>query len=103
MKAKDVFLPMQSHNIMKILEGQKTTTIRAKETTGLTTGEVGEISFRGNQYNIINLGYLAIEEAGGKKTIIKSEGLNNEDEFMFKQSKDWVNGKGKMWVYRMWK
>jgi len=96
---KKIKIILQPHNIDKILSGNKSTTIRKTEQTGLNIGESGLLILRGNNYIITNRGYLNILEAGGKDKIISSEGLQNESEFMFKQSKDWVNGKDKMYVY----
>jgi hypothetical protein len=88
-----------SPNQSKIINGIKTTTIRKENQAGLAKGESG-IQIVKNTGLVITLrGEMNIEEAGGKEAMLKSEGVKNESEFMFNQSRDWVNGIGTMFVY----
>ena len=98
-KEQSVVLKLQPENKRKILDGSKTTTIRKTNQTTLSVGEKGIINVDGRDFNITLRGNLSIAEAGGKESMILSEGLTDEVELIFKQSKDWVNGKGKMFVY----
>jgi hypothetical protein len=41
---------------------------------------------------------LTIEEAGGREAIEKSENFENNTP-KYQQTKDWLNGKGKLYVY----
>jgi len=92
---------MQKKNVEKLLNGTKTTTIRASVEKGgnINVGETRVVDFGGKDFNVTNRGYLTIEEAGGKEAMLKSEGVTNESELMYNQSRDWMNGKGKMYVY----
>lgn len=99
---KKIEVQMQPDNVERILSGTKTTTIRSaaqSKKINLAAGESGEVTFKGRRFKVTNRGNLAIEQAGGKEAMIKSEGLTSEDQFKYKQSKDWVNGKGKLYVY----
>ena len=42
---------------------------------------------------------MTIDEAGGKEAMLKSEGVKSESDFLFDQSRNWVNGIGTMFVY----
>jgi hypothetical protein len=97
----ETVVQMQPQNVDKILNGTKTTTIRASIEKGgnIPVGETKIINFGGKDFNVTNRGYLTIDEAGGKEAMLKSEGVNNESELMYNQSRDWMNGKGKMYVY----
>jgi hypothetical protein len=92
---------MQQQNVEKLLNGTKTTTIRASIEKGgnIAVGETKVVNFGGKDFNVTNRGYLTIEEAGGKEAMLKSEGVKNESELMYNQSRDWMNGKGSMYVY----
>jgi hypothetical protein len=96
-----VFVPMSTDNIDKILSGDKTTTIRSKrvsEQIGMFVGETSVTSFRGVEVLIHNRGLLTVDEAGGKETIVKSECFGEEGP-KFKQTVDWLNGVGRLYVY----
>jgi hypothetical protein len=98
----NVNLQMQPSNIQKILNGTKTTTTRSQrqaDQIGLAQNQSGQVEFEGRKFKITNRGELTIEEAGGKNNMLRSEGVSNESEFMFQQTKDWINGKGKLFVY----
>lgn len=95
-------ITMQPHNIEKILQGKKTTTLRSSSQASSINIAVGEsklVNFGGKDFVVTNRGNLTIDQAGGKNSIVKSEGLSSESEFMFQQTKDWVNGKGSLFVY----
>lgn len=99
---KKVNISMQPDNIEKILKGEKTTTIRNElyaEKVGLKKGETGIVTFKGKDYSITNRGSYTIEEAGGPEVILKSEGVKKINDFKYQQTKNWMNGKGKMVIY----
>lgn len=98
----NVNIQMQSDNIEKIKAGTKTTTTRSESQSkeiNIPVGESAIVNFGGQDFEVTNRGQLTIEEAGGKEAMIKSEGVQSEEEFMYQQTKDWVNGKGKLYVY----
>jgi hypothetical protein len=93
---------MAKDNMIKILLGQKTTTIRSQrefEKIGLEVGETGIWKLYGNDVYVHNKGLMNIEQAGGKEEILKSEGVKSENDFMYQQSRDFVNGKISLFVY----
>lgn len=94
-------MQMQPQNVAKILNGTKTTTIRESIAKGgnINVGETKIVNFGGTDFNVTNRGQLTINEAGGLETILKSEGVNSIDDFMYQQSKNWANGQGKMYVF----
>lgn len=97
-----ITIQMQPANIEKIKSGTKTTTTRSESQAkeiNIPVGESAIVNFGGQDFKVTNRGQLTIEEAGGKEAIIKSEGVESEEEFMYKQTKEWVNGKGKLYVY----
>jgi hypothetical protein len=96
-----VFIPMSTDNIQKILNGEKTTTTRSKrssEQIGMFVGETCVTSFNGTDFFITNRGLLNIEEAGGKEKMLMSEAFG-ENGPMFKQTVEWLDGIGKLYVY----
>lgn len=96
-----VFIPMAEDNVGKILSGEKTTTVRSKrggEQIGMFVGETSITSFNKVDFFITNNGLLTIDEAGGKESILKSECFG-ESGPKYKQTRDWLNGKGKLYVY----
>ena len=98
----NVNIQMQPDNIEKIKAGTKTTTTRSESQSkqiNIPVGESAIVNFGGQDFEVTNRGQLTIEEAGGKEAMIKSEGVQSEEEFMYQQTKDWVNGKGKLYVY----
>ena len=98
----NVNVQMQPDNIEKIKAGTKTTTTRSESQAkqiNIPVGESAIVNFGGQDFEVTNRGQLTIEEAGGKEAMIKSEGVQSEEEFMYQQTKDWVNGKGKLYVY----
>jgi hypothetical protein len=95
-------MQMQPANIEKIKAGTKTTTTRSESQSkqiNIPVGESAIVNFGGQDFEVTNRGQLTIEEAGGKEAMLKSEGVQSEKEFMYQQTKDWVNGKGKLYVY----
>lgn len=98
----DMTIQMQEDNIKKILEGTKTSTVRSKDQAdkiGIPVGQTRVVNLGGKSFNVTNKGLLSIEEAGGKEAILKSEGISKVEDFKFQQTKDWINGKGKLYVY----
>jgi hypothetical protein len=101
-EAAKVTIQMQPANIEKIKAGTKTTTTRSESQAkkiNIPVGESAIVNFDGQDFKVTNRGQLTIEEADGKEAMIKSEGVQSEEEFMYQQTKDWVNGKGKLYVY----
>jgi hypothetical protein len=101
-EATEITMQMQPANIEKIKAGTKTTTTRSESQSkqiNIPVGESAIVNFGGQDFEVTNRGQLTIEEAGGKEAMIKSEGVQSEEEFMYQQTKDWVNGKGKLYVY----
>ena len=95
-------IQMQPDNIEKIKAGTKTTTTRSAsqaEKIGIPVGGSAVVNFGGQDFRVTNRGSLTIEEAGGKDAMLKSEGVKSESEFAYQQTKDWVNGKGTLYVY----
>jgi hypothetical protein len=94
-------MQMQPQNVEKILNGNKTTTIRESVAKGgnIAVGETKIVDFGGRDFNVTNRGQLTIDEAGGVEAMLNSEGLSNVNDFMYQQSKNWANGEGKMYVY----
>lgn len=98
-----VFIAMSSDNIDKILSGKKTTTVRsqrASEQIGMFVNEKAITSFGGRDFLITNKGLLTVEEAGGKEKMIESESFGDNGP-KFKQTEDWLNGHGKLYVYEI--
>jgi len=101
-EATGVTIQMQPANIEKIKTGIKTTTTRSESQSkqiNIPVGESAIVNFGGQDFKVTNRGQLTIDEAGGKEAMLKSEGVQSEEEFMYQQTKDWVNGKGKLYVY----
>lgn len=88
-----------SPNQTKLVEGTKTSTIRKDNQGGLAKGESGIQVVKNTGLLITLRGEMTIEEAGGKETMLKSEGVKSESDFLFDQSRNWVNGIGTMFVY----
>ena len=98
---KEVSIQMQPDNIKKILNGTKTTTTRSESQSkeiGLSVGESGITTIGGKQFKVTNRGLLSISEAGGKEAMEKSENFENNTP-KYQQTKDWLQGKGKLYVY----
>ncbi len=95
-------IQMQPNNVAKILSGTKTTTTRSAsqaEKIGIPKGGSAIVNFGGQDFIVTNRGAITIQEAGGKDAMLKSEGVKSESEFAYQQTKDWVNGKGTLYVY----
>jgi hypothetical protein len=95
-------IQMQPANIEKIKAGTKTATIRSQKQAdqiGIPAGQTQVRMIGSTSYNITNRGLLTIAEAGGKEKMLKDDGANSENDLMYQQTKDWVNGKGKLYVY----
>jgi hypothetical protein len=88
-----------SPNQTKLVEGTKTTTVRKDNQGGLAKGESGTQVVKNTGLLITLRGEMTIEEAGGKNAMLKSEGVKSESDFLFDQSRNWVNGTGTMFVY----
>ena len=95
-------IAMQDFNIEKIKAGTKTTTTRSDkefDKIGIPIGQSATVNFGGQEFIVTNRGLLTIEEAGGKEDMLKSEGYATVDDLLYQQTKDWINGKGKLYVY----
>lgn len=95
-------LDMAPESAVKVAEGTKTTTVRSKDQAKLINIPVGKTEVRtiaGDKYNITNRGLLTIEEAGGLKAILASEGVSTPEAFKYPETKEWIAGKGKLYVY----
>jgi ABC-type dipeptide/oligopeptide/nickel transport system ATPase component len=95
-------IAMQDFNIEKIKAGTKTTTTRSDrefDKIKIPIGQSATVNFGGQNFTVTNRGLLTIEEAGGKEAMLKSEGYATVDDMLYQQTKDWVNGKGKLYVY----
>jgi len=98
----DKTIQMQPANIEKIKAGTKTATIRSQrqaDEIGIPVGQTQVRKIGDTYYNITNRGLLTIEEAGGKEKMLKDDGAKSENDLMYQQTKDWVNGKGRLYVY----
>lgn len=101
-KQTEINIQMQPDNVQKILNGVKTSTVRSQEQAdkiGIRAGQSELVKIGGKIFKVTNKGLLTIEEAGGKEAILKSEGVSKVEDFKYQQTKDWVNGKGKLYVY----
>lgn len=95
------YIPMYEENIEKIELGLKTSTLRSKESgekIGLPIGIESKAKIGKNFYMVKNLGLLTIEEAGGKEFIEQKECFGKNGP-LFKQTSEWLDGFGKMYVY----
>jgi hypothetical protein len=94
-------IQMQPDNIAKIINGTKTTTTRSESQAkqiNIPVGKTATVNIGGKDFLVTNRGLLTIEEAGGKEAIEKSENFENNTP-KYQQTKDWLNGKGKLYVY----
>jgi len=97
----NVSINLQPDNRQKIVNGEKTTTIRTQkefEHIGLPVGATAKTTINGVEFNVTNRGAFTVDEVG-KEAILKSEGLTSADEFKFPTSKKWFEGEGKMYIY----
>jgi len=95
-------IAMTSPNVEKIKAGKKTTTTRSQrefENIGIPVGQSATVNFGGQNFTVTNRGLLSIQEAGGKEAMLKSEGYATVNDLLYQQTKDWMNGKGKLYVY----
>jgi hypothetical protein len=95
-------IQMKPDNIKKIKAGKKTTTTRSQrefENIKIPIGQSATVNFGGQDFTVTNRGLLTIEEAGGKEAMLKSEGYATVNDLLYQQTKDWINGKGTLYVY----
>jgi hypothetical protein len=90
--AAQLTMAMRSDNIVKILSGQKTTTLRTEDFPS------GIYKFGGKDFQVTNRGLLSVEEAGGAEAIIKSEAFA-ETGPKFSSTKEFLEGNRKLYVY----
>ena len=93
---------MKSFNVEKIKAGKKTTTTRSErefENIGIHVGQSAIVNFGSQQFTVTNRGLLTVQEAGGKEAMLKSEGYATVNDLLYQQTKDWINGKSKLYVY----
>ena len=97
-----IFIPMQPENVEKILSGTKTSTVRsasAAQQIGLKKGQQDYTTWGGKRFLVTCEGEQTIDEAGGYESVWKSEGFGPSGP-LFAQTRTWLNGTGKLWVYR---
>lgn len=93
---------MDAKNAGRVVIGKKTTTVRTEKQARDINIPVGATEIRlisGDPYNITNRGYLTLQEAGGLKSILESEGLTMEEAVNYPSTKAWIEDKGRMYVY----
>lgn len=94
-------IQMQPDNVAKILAGTKTTTTRSESQAkkiNIPVGKTAIVNIGGEDFLVTNRGLLTIQEAGGRESIEKSEDFENNTP-KYQQTKEWLNGKGKLYVY----
>jgi len=94
-------IQMQPDNVAKILAGTKTTTTRSESQAkqiNIPVGETAIVNIGGKDFLVTNRGLLTIKEAGSREAIEKSEDFENNTP-KYQQTKEWLNGKGKLYVY----
>lgn len=95
-------VPMSAENVAKIESGEKTMTLRTQKESdliGIPVGTTYKRRIGGKDYAVRNRGFLTVQEAGGKDAVLKAEGVQNESELLYDYSKDFVNGKTRLYVY----
>lgn len=95
-------IDMTPEDIVKVAQGTKTTFITVPKIVGqigIRTGEEGIRLIGGTPYLIRNRGNLSIQQAGGLATILKSEGFDTERSIDRPELRDWITGKGKLYVF----
>jgi hypothetical protein len=95
-------MDMQPDNILKIANGTKTTTVRSVTQAtkiGIPVGKTEVRMIGGDKYNVTNRGFLTIEEAGGLQAMLKSEGVDSDRALKYEQTRQWIRGNGKLYVY----
>ena len=98
---KRTTIQMQPDNIKKLLDGTKTTTTRSESQAkqiNIPIKQSAITNLGGKDFKITNRGLLTVEEAGGRKSMEKSENFENNIP-KYQQTKDWLQGKGKLYVY----
>lgn len=99
---RKVSITMQQHNIDKIIAGTKTSTVRSQreaDSIGIPIGESAVVTFGNRDFVVLNNGLMSIDEAGGLENVLRTEGVSSINDFTFQQTKDWANGKGKLYYY----
>ena len=97
-----VDIPMSQENIAKLESGEKTMTLRTQKESDLINIPVGVANKRligGKPYAVRNRGYLTVQEAGGKEAVLKAEAVKDESELQYDYTRDFVNGKIRLYVY----
>ena len=90
-KKKTKTIKFKVDNVLKIKSGEKTTTLRA------TWNEDGVYNIGGEFFELKSRGLLTVEEAGGVDAITQSEAFG-EDGPKFERTKDFLEGKRKLYV-----
>lgn len=99
---RTVFIPMLPHNTELVVNAKKVTTLRTASSAkkiGMATGEVCKCYFGSKPFIVACAGEMTVEEAGGKEEMWESEGFNHTGGPMFDVVKDWLEGKGKLYLY----
>ena len=95
-------IQMVPDDIAQLERGTKTTSLRSTieaQRIGIPIGETQLRRIGAHTYNVTNRGYLTVEEAGGKENMLKSEGASTVEDLKFTQSKEFMLGKRKMYVF----
>lgn len=95
-------IQMSPENIVRVATGEKTTTVRSPRQAELINIPKGATLVRkigGTPYMVTNRGFLTISEAGGAAAMIKSEAVPGADFLKYPETKEWISGRGKMFVY----
>jgi predicted NAD-dependent protein-ADP-ribosyltransferase YbiA (DUF1768 family) len=99
---------MQPDNIEKILNREKTATVRTSD-IGIPTGTSAIVRLTNNENGVhparfvfTNLGAKTIKERvaelGSEQKVLESEGITDPSQFKFAHSRDWFDGKRKLFV-----
>jgi hypothetical protein len=97
-----VDIPMSKENIVKLESGEKTMTLRTQKEADLINIPIGVANKRligGKPYAVRNRGFLTVQEAGGKEAVLKAEAVKDESELQYDYTRDFVNGKIRLYVY----
>lgn len=95
-------IDMKPSSIIKVATGAKTTILanvaQAKK-LGIKKNKPETRLIGGDPYLISPRGLLTIQQAGGLKSILKSEGVSTLEELEYNHIIDWIKGKDSLFVY----
>ena len=102
---KTVFVAFTDKNQEKLLAGTKTSTVRSPQEAlkiGLKSGDRAIFILNSQKFNISCLGLVHVEEIGGRLSAEKTENFENNKP-MFQSTELWLQGKIKLYYYRITK